>query len=98
MKHNLNPISMIRLIFARARFTFFVTVVAILPLAIAGLTPVQAQLSKGKGDLRVMTYNVDQGTDFVELASAANETQFLVAVGQTITQVRATNPPAECKH
>lgn len=51
-------------------------------------------LSQGRGDLRVMTYNVDEGTDFLEVQSATNVTQFLVAVGQTITQVRATNPPA----
>jgi hypothetical protein len=50
-------------------------------------------LSKGKGDLRVMTYNVDEGTDFIEISQANNATQFLIAVGQTITQVRATNPP-----
>ena len=50
-------------------------------------------LSKGKGDLRVMTYNVDEGTDFLEVQRATNLTEFLLGVGQTITQVRATNPP-----
>jgi hypothetical protein len=61
------------------------------------LTPVPARAqshSHGKGNLRVMTYNVDEGTDFLEVQQATNLTQFLVAVGQTITQVRATNPPA----
>src|SRR3954470_8381590 len=80
-------------ILARARFTFL-AVVAISTLVFAGLTPLQAQLSKGKGSLRVMTYNVDQGTNFVELASATSQPAFLVAVGQTISQVRATNPPS----
>jgi hypothetical protein len=58
------------------------------------LTPTtEAQsLSKGKGDLRVMTYNVDEGTDYIEVMAAKNAQQFLVAVGQTITQVRATDP------
>lgn len=51
-------------------------------------------LSKGNGDLRVMTYNVNEGTDFLEIQQATNLNQFLVAVGQTITQVRATNSPA----
>jgi len=51
-------------------------------------------LSKGNGDLRVMTYNVDEGTDYLEIQQATNLNQFLVAVGQTITQVRATNSPA----
>jgi endonuclease/exonuclease/phosphatase family metal-dependent hydrolase len=51
-------------------------------------------LSNGKGDLRVMTYNANEGSDFIEVQQATNGLQFLVAVGQTITQVRATNPPA----
>jgi hypothetical protein len=51
-------------------------------------------LSKGDGDLRVMTYNANEGTDFLEVQAATNPQQFLIAVGQTIIQVRATNPPA----
>ncbi len=62
-------------------------------LALATSGPGQS-LSKGKGDLRVMTYNVDEGTDFLEVQQATDVNQFLVAVGQTITQVRATNSPA----
>jgi endonuclease/exonuclease/phosphatase family metal-dependent hydrolase len=56
--------------------------------------------SKGKGDLRVMTYNANEGTDFLEVQQAAQSPdpfQLLVAVGQTITQVRATNPPERMK-
>jgi len=53
--------------------------------------------SNGKGDLRVMTYNVNEGTDFLEVQQATNGQQFLVAVGQTITQVRATSPPERMK-
>ncbi len=56
--------------------------------------PAAAQpLSDGIGDLRVMTYNVDEGTDFLEVAAARTVADLLVAVGQTITQVRATQPP-----
>lgn len=51
-------------------------------------------LSNGAGDLRVMTYNANEGTDFLEVQQATNFGQFLAAVVQTITQVRATNPPA----
>lgn len=51
-------------------------------------------ISKGNGDLRVMTYNVDEGTDFVEVQNATTALQFLIAGGQTITNVRLTNPPA----
>lgn len=50
-------------------------------------------LSNGAGDLRVMTYNANEGTDFLEVQSAASPLQFLIAVGETITQVRETNPP-----
>lgn len=56
--------------------------------------PALAQsLSKGNGDLRVMTYNANEGTDFLEVQQATNSLEFLEAVGQTITHVRATNPP-----
>jgi len=51
-------------------------------------------LSKGKGDLRVMTYNANEGTDLLEVQAARTPTDFLIAVGATIAQVRATNPPA----
>ena len=56
--------------------------------------PATAQLSQGNGNLRVMTYNVDEGTDYVEVQNATTATQFLIAVGETITNVRATNPPS----
>jgi endonuclease/exonuclease/phosphatase family metal-dependent hydrolase len=39
-----------------------------------------------------MTYNANEGTDFLEVQQARNSLEFLEAVGQTITQVRATNP------
>ena len=51
-------------------------------------------LSKGKGDLRVMTYNANEGTDLLEVQAARTPTDFLIAVGATIAQVRETNPPA----
>ena len=55
--------------------------------------PALAQsLSQGTGDLRVMTYNANEGTDFLEVQQATNSFEFLEAVGQTITQVRATKP------
>ncbi|MDP9161489.1 MAG: hypothetical protein M3O09_14815 [Acidobacteriota bacterium] len=51
-------------------------------------------LGYGRGGLRVMTYNLDEGTDFIEVQNAKNVMDFLLAVGQSITQVRATNPPS----
>jgi len=54
-------------------------------------------LGIGNGDLRIMTYNANEGTDFLEVQTATDPQQFLIAVGQTIVQVRATNPPARMK-
>ena len=67
-----------------------------LVLVQAYLCPVSLgqSLSNGDGDLRVMTYNANEGTDFLQVQAATNPEQFLIAVGQTIVQVRATNPPA----
>ena len=39
-------------------------------------------------------FNANEGTDFLQVQAATNLEQFLIAVGQTIVQVRATNPPA----
>jgi len=65
-----------------------------LVLVVACLQASAQSLSNGKGDLRVMTYNVNEGTDFLEIQAATDTQTFLAAVVQTITQVRATNPPA----
>ena len=54
-------------------------------------------VSSGDGDLRVMTYNVDEGTDFLEVQQARTTSEFLIAVGQTITQLRATQPRMRMK-
>ena len=74
----------------------FAAMIALLVWLIGPL-PAAAQLSQGAGDLRVMTYNVDEGTDYLEVGAATSLTQFLIAVGTTITQVRATNPPERMK-
>jgi len=65
---------------------------------LGGPTQAAAQsLPKGGGELRVMTYNVNEGTDFLQIQAATDLNSFLVAVGQTITQVRETNPPARMR-
>jgi len=68
-----------------------------LTLTLVGLQASAQSLSNGKGDLRVMTYNANEGSDFLEVQSARSLPEFLVAVGQTIAQVRATNPPARMR-
>jgi len=70
----------------RGLATILVLIVFSVPQTLA------SELGRGDGDLRVMTYNVDEGTDYIEVTEATNLSQFLVAVGQTISQVRATDP------
>jgi len=41
----------------------------------------------------VMTYNVNEGTDFQQVVGATTLSQFLLGVGQILTQVQGTNPP-----
>jgi len=53
--------------------------------------PVIAQSFPGIGS--VMTYNVNEGTDFQQVVGADTLPQFLLGVGQIITQVKGTNPP-----
>jgi protease II len=54
-------------------------------------------VSQGSGDLSVMTYNANEGKDYLEVERATTSSQFLIAVGQTITQVSATDPPARMR-
>jgi hypothetical protein len=42
--------------------------------------------------IRVMTYNVDEGTDFQELAAAHSPGEFIAAVGTTYMNIQATKP------
>jgi hypothetical protein len=48
---------------------------------------------EAKGNLTVMTYNVNEGTDFLQVIGATNALQFLLGVGDIVTQVQGTNPP-----
>jgi hypothetical protein len=63
---------------------------------LGGPTPAAAQSpwkDRDSRDPRVMTYNVDEGTDFLQIQAATDLNSFLVAVGQTITQ-GAWNQPS----
>ncbi len=57
----------------------------------AVVVPATAQRFPGIGT--VMTYNVNEGTDFLQAVNAPNFPQFLLDVGQILTQVQGTNPP-----
>ena len=58
-----------------------------------GAVAVSAIAQSFPGIGTVMTYNVNEGTDFLQVVGATTELQFLVGVGQILTQVQGTNPP-----
>ena len=66
-------------------------IVSVAAIWAAMAVPAMAQLIPGVGS--VMTYNVNEGTDFLQVVGAQNLQQFLLGVGQIITQVQGTNPP-----
>ncbi|MGA8238805.1 MAG: hypothetical protein WB918_19995, partial [Candidatus Sulfotelmatobacter sp.] len=66
-------------------------IVSVAAIWTAMAAPAVAQLIPGVGT--VMTYNVNEGTDFLQVVAAQTLPQFLVGVGQIITQVQGTNPP-----
>jgi hypothetical protein len=66
----------------------------VLLLAVS-VAPGSAQvLSEGKGNLRVMTYNVYEGADLTTAFSAQTQQDFVAAVSAILANVQATNPPA----
>ena len=73
-----------------SRYLRMLVSLVLVPLTVS-LTEAQL-LSNGKGDLRIMTYNANEGTDYKEVMDARTQLEFLRAVGQTITQVRFTEP------
>src|SRR5581483_12515751 len=75
----------------RSRATRFVYPVAFLAVLLAGVYPAMARNSKGA--LWVMTYNVNEGTDYLQVLSATTPQQFLIGVGDIVSQVQGTNPP-----
>lgn len=62
-------------------------------------TPVLSaqQGADGKATVKVMTYNLFQGTDFVEILQAQDFPQFLAAAQLTLNEVIASNPPARMR-
>jgi hypothetical protein len=74
-----------------------VLIPALLIVCIPASSAFAQSLSKGKGDLRVMTYNINEGTDYLEVQAATTSQEFLLGVGQTILQVRANEPHGRMK-
>jgi hypothetical protein len=71
------------------RVTLFTIAIAAICATIA--VSAVAQTIPGAGT--VMTYNVNEGTDFQQVVGAQTLDQFMLGVGQIATQVQATNPP-----
>jgi len=69
------------------------TLVIVSAAAIWGAATVPAIAQSLPGIGTVMTYNVNEGTDFLQVVGATTELQFLVGVGEILTQVQGTNPP-----
>src|ERR1700674_3487081 len=69
------------------------TLVIVSTAAIWAATVVSATAQSFPGIGTVMTYNVNEGTDFLQVVGATTELQFLLGVGQILTQVQGTNPP-----
>jgi hypothetical protein len=74
----------------RNRATIFLCL-AVLATLFPTVRPAVAQNTNGA--LWVMTYNVNEGTDYLQVLTATNATQFLIGVGDIVTQVQGTNPP-----
>jgi endonuclease/exonuclease/phosphatase family metal-dependent hydrolase len=65
--------------------------------AVLACTIVQAQAPDVRGTVKVMTYNLFQGTDFTEVLQAQNYPDFLAAAQLTLNEVKASNPPARMR-
>jgi endonuclease/exonuclease/phosphatase family metal-dependent hydrolase len=69
------------------------TLVIFSVVAIWGAEAIAAVAQSFPGIGSVMTYNVNEGTDFLQVVGATTLPQFLLGVGQVLTQVQGTNPP-----
>lgn len=67
------------------------TILGVVSMAAIGAVPAATQTVPGFGI--VMTYNLNEGTDFVQVVGATSLQQFLLGVGQILAQVQGTNPP-----
>jgi hypothetical protein len=69
------------------------TIFVISLLALLGGVAIPARAQHFPGIGTVMTYNVNEGTDFEQVVGTQTLPEFLLGVGQVITQVQGTNPP-----
>lgn len=62
-------------------------------LAVFFVPGMQAATGATNGTVKVMTYNLNEGSDFVEVLSAQNFSEFVQAVQTTLNAVTTSNPP-----
>jgi endonuclease/exonuclease/phosphatase family metal-dependent hydrolase len=67
-----------------------------LAILLAWLLPPSIALAQ-RATVKVMTYNLFQGTDFVEILSAQTFPEYLTAANLTLNQVIDSNPPLRMK-
>ena len=74
------------------------SIIAMLLTALLASPALSAQeAAGGRATVKVMTYNLFQGTDFVEVLQAQNAIEFLAAAQLTVDEVKASNPPARMR-
>jgi len=62
-------------------------------VAVFGILGTGAAAQTVPGIGAVMTYNLNEGSDFLQVQSANSVGDFLVGVGEIVQQVQSTNPP-----
>jgi hypothetical protein len=76
----------------RTYSSLFIIVAAVVSICFAFASPA---LAEGRGyDVKVMTRNMDAGTDFTLVAFAKSPNEFAAAVGSTIKEVLQSKIPA----
>ena len=85
----------IRLMTSRSnpRFSCLLVFLLLVPLIWLPSSAIAQSGFEGNGRLSVMTYNVNEGSDFLQVQGVTTQTQFLLGVGRIVSQVQGTNPP-----
>jgi endonuclease/exonuclease/phosphatase family metal-dependent hydrolase len=81
-----------RYLSAARGFFRLVVLAAFASLTIFAHHPIARADDQDGGDVRIMTQNMDQGTDFTEVLSATTPAQFFAAVTTTYQNIQATKP------
>lgn len=71
----------------------FVNSIVLLAFIASPAARAQSASGSARGVVKVMTYNINEGSDFVEVLSATTFSQFVDGVKATLAEVTASNPP-----